>query len=110
MEELIHQLQNRITDLERRFYPLENIMYEQYEKEIELRKSTLIEKEGYSYDVLYTIETDLGKKDIKIKVKAYTEKQALFISNRDIVYPQMSRLKESGKIKWFKTINKQIIK
>lgn len=109
MENKIKELEQRIIDLERRFYPIENIMYEQYEKEIELRKSTLIEKEGYSYKVQYTLETDKGKKDMIVEVKAYTEKQALFISNRDIVYPNMSRLKEEGKIKWFKTINKQIV-
>jgi hypothetical protein len=110
MEDLIQKLEQRIIDLERRFYPIENIMYEQYEKEIELRKSTLINQEGYSYKVQYTLETDKGKKDMIVEVKAYTEKQALFISNRDIVYPNMCRLKDSGKIKWFKTINKQIVK
>ena len=110
MENKIKELEQRIIDLERRFYPIENVMYEQYEKEIELRKSSLIEKEGYNYKVKFKVETDMGCKDVIIEVKAYTEKQALYIGNRDIVYPNMVRLKESGKIKWFKTIDKQIIK
>ena len=59
---------------------------------------------------MFKVETDKGIRDIVFEVKAYTEKQALFIGNRDIVFPNMNRLKESGKIKWFKTINKQIIK
>ena len=106
----IKELEQRIIDLERRFYPIENIMYEQYEKEIELRKSKQIENEGYSYKVQYTLDTDKGKKDIVVEVKAYSVRQALFISNRDIVYPNMCKLKESGKIKWFKTIDKKIVK
>jgi len=110
MENRIKELEQRIIDLERRFYPIENVMYEQYEKEIELRKSTLIEKEGYNYKVQFKVDTDMGCKDIIFEVKAYTEKQALYIGNRDIVYPNMVRLKESGKIKWFKTIDKQIVK
>ena len=73
MEEYIKQLEQRITDLERRFYPIENIMYEQYEKEIELRKSTLIEKEGYSYNVLFIIESDKGRSEIRLSdCKGYT--------------------------------------
>ena len=109
MENKIKELEQRIIDLERRFYPIENIMYEQYEKEIELRKSKQIENEGYSYKVQYTLDTDKGKKDIVVEVKAYSEKQALFISNRDIVYPNMCKLKDSGKIKWFKTLDKKVL-
>ena len=109
--ETIEQLIQRITDLERRFYPIENIMYEQYEKEIEYRKSTLIEKEGYSYNVLFIIETDKGRTQITLKdCKGYTEKQALYLAQRDVVYPNLNRLKQSGKIKWFKIFDKKIIK
>ena len=51
----------------------------------------------------------MGKKDIVIEVRGYSEKQSLFIGNRDIVYPQMSRLKTEGKIQWFKTIDKKVL-
>lgn len=111
MQEYIKQLEQRIIDLERRFYPIENIMYEQYEKEIEFRKSKEIEKEGYSYNVLFIIESDKGRSEITMKdCRGYTEKQALFLAQKDKVYPNMSRLKESGKIKWFKIIDKKIVK
>ena len=106
----VNELLQRITDLERRFYPLEELMYEMYQNEIELRKSKDIENNGYSYKVKFVVDSDIGSKDIVFEVKGYTEKQALFIGNRDVVFPNMSRLKESGKIKWFKTISKEIIK
>jgi len=110
MENRIKELEQRIIDLERRFYPIENIMYEMYEKEIETRKSKDIENNGYSYKVKFVVDTDKGCKDIIFEVKGYTEKQALYIGNRDVVYPNMSRLKDNGTIKWFKTISKEIIK
>jgi capsule polysaccharide export protein KpsE/RkpR len=106
MEQTIEQ---RITDLERRFYPIENVLYTMFEKEIESVKSKEIEDNGYSYKVSFTIETDVVTKEVKFEVKAFSDKQALFIANRDFVFPQMSRLKENGKIKWFKTIDKKII-
>ena len=111
MENKIKELEQRIIDLERRFYPIENIMYEQYEREIESRKATLIEKEGYSYNVLFIVETDKGKTEIHLDdCKGYTEKQALYLAQRDKVYPNMARLKEEGRVKWFKIFDKQIKK
>lgn len=111
MENYIKQLEQRIIDLERRFYPIENIMYEQYEKEIEFRKSKDIEKEGYSYNTLFIVESDKGKVEIHLNdCKGYTEKQALYLAQRDKVYPNMHRLVKEGKIKWFKIFDKQIVK
>ena len=102
-------LEERITELERRFFPIEKVLYERFEKEIEVNKTNDINQNGSLYKIQYTIETDLGKKDIVIEVRGYSEKQSLFIGNRDIVYPQMSRLKTQGKIQWFKTIDKKVL-
>lgn len=109
MEELIEKLQQRITDLERRFYPIEDFLYQTNEKEIESLKSKQIDNEGVSYMVEYVLETDKGIKEVKIKVKAFSEKQAMFIGNRDVIFPQMSRLVKEGKINWFKTKDKKIV-
>jgi capsule polysaccharide export protein KpsE/RkpR len=106
MEQTIEQ---RLTDLERRFYPIESVLYNMFEKEIESVKSKEIEDKGDTYKVSFTIETDVVTKEVNFEVKAFSEKQALFIGNRDYVFPQMSRLKDNGKIKWFKTINKKIL-
>ena len=106
MEQTIEQ---RLTDLERRFYPIESVLYNMFEKEIESVKSKEIEDKGDTYKVSFTIETDVVTKEVNFEVKAFSEKQALFIGNRDYIFPQMSRLKDNGKIKWFKTINKKIL-
>ncbi len=102
-------LEERIIDLERRLLPIATFLYEKYGKEIETIKLDDIERNGTLYKIKYTIETDKGTKDIVIEVKGYSDKQAMFIGNRDIIYPQMSRLQSDGKISWFKTINKQLL-
>jgi hypothetical protein len=102
-------LEERITDLERRLLPIATFLYERYGKEIETIKLEDINQNGELYKIKYTIETDKGTKDIVIEVKGYSDKQAMFIGNRDIIYPQMSRLHSDGKISWFKTINKQLL-
>ena len=110
MEEYIKQLEQRIIDLERRFYPIEHVVYQTSKNEIESFKQQEIDKDGTSYNISARIETDRGITTINFKVKAWSEKQALYYANQNVIYPQMSRLKEEGKIKWFKTISKQIIK
>ena len=110
MEEYIKQLEQRIIDLERRFYPIEHVVYQTSKNEIESFKQQEIDNNGTSYNVSATIETDKGITTINFKVKAWSEKQALYYANENHIFPNMSRLKESGKIKWFKTIDKQIVK
>jgi hypothetical protein len=109
MEEYIKQLEQRIIDLERRFYPIEHVVYQTSKNEIESFKQQEIDNNGNSYNVSASIETDRGITTITFKVKAWSPKQCLFLANRDVIYPQMSRLVNEGKIKWFKTINKEII-
>ena len=110
MEEYIKQLEQRIIDLERRFYPIEHVVYQTSKTEIESFKQQEIDNNGTSYNVSATIETDKGVTTINFKVKAWSEKQALYYANENHIFPNMSRLKDAGKIKWFKTISKQIVK
>jgi hypothetical protein len=104
------ELEQRIIDLERRFFPLEKIMYETSKDKIEELKQQEIDNNGTSYTISAVIETDKGMNTIDFKVKAWTEKQALYYANQNIIYPQMVRLQNDGKIQWFKTISKQIVK
>jgi hypothetical protein len=110
MEEYIKQLEQRIIDLERRFYPIEKVMYDTSKNEIEVYKQQEIDNNGTTYKISATIETDRGTHTINLNVKAWSEKQALYYANEKHIFPNMSRLKDSGKIKWFKTMNKQIVK
>jgi len=106
----INELEKRITDLERRFFPIEKVLYETELKEsIEVKKSEDIERDGTNYTISAIIETDKGNKNIQFNVKAWSEKQALYLANNKVIYPQMSRLQSEGKIRWFKTISKQIV-
>jgi hypothetical protein len=106
----IKELEQRLIDLERRFFPLEKVMYETSKNEIESFKQQEIDNNGTSYTISAVIETDKGTNTIDFKVKAWTEKQALYYANQNVIYPQMVRLQNDGKIQWFKTISKQIVK
>lgn len=103
------ELEQRIIDLERRFFPIEKIMYETSKDKIEVVKQQEIDNNGTSYTISAVIETDKGMNTINFKVKAWTEKQALYYANQNVIFPNMSKLQTEGKIKWFKTISKQII-
>lgn len=105
----IKEIEQRLIDLERRFFPLEKVMYETSKNEIEAFKQQEIDNNGTSYNISATIETDKGINTINFKVKAWTEKQALYYANQNVIYPQMSRLQKEGKIKYFKTIKKEIV-
>ena len=106
----IKELEQRITDLERRFFPIEKVLYEKYRSEIETKKDEDIQRDGTTYKVSALIETDLGRKAIQFEVKAWSEKQALYYANEKIIFPNLTKKKEEGLIKWFKTISKQIVK
>ena len=103
------ELEQRLIDLERRFFPIEKVVYDTSKNKIEEYKQQDIDNNGTYYQVSIVVETDKGKKEIEIGVKAWTEKQALYYANEKYIFPNMTRLKESGKIQWFKTISKEII-
>jgi hypothetical protein len=104
----IKEIEQRLIDLERRFFPIEKIMYETSKNKIEELKQQEIDNNGTSYTISAVIETDKGTNTIDFKVKAWTEKQALYYANQNVIFPNMSKLQTEGKIKWFKTISKQI--
>jgi hypothetical protein len=103
------ELEQRLIDLERRFFPIEKIMFETSNNKIEKYKQQDIDNNGTSYTISATIETDKGVNKIDFKVKAWTEKQALYYANQNVIFPNMSKLQKDGKIQWFKTISKEII-
>lgn len=105
----IEELEQRLTDLERRFFPIEQVVYSTNGEDIERYKSEAIQKDGNTYKVSALIETDKGNKNVQFEVKAWSDKQALFFANRDFIFPNMNRLQSEGKIRWFKTLNKKII-
>ena len=110
MEDYIKELESRITDLERRFFPIEKVINSIHKEEVEEQKRLDIERDGTNYTIKAVIETDRDTKTIQFKVKAWSEKQALYFANDKYIYPNMSRLQTEGKIRWFKTISKEIIK
>jgi len=108
--ETIEELKQRIIDLERRFFPIEKVMYETSKYKIEEYKQQEIDNNGTTYTISAIIETDKGNKSIQFNVKAWSEKQALYYANEKVIFPNMSKLKDNGTIKWFKTIKKEIVK
>lgn len=103
-------LEERIIDLERRFFPIEKVVYETSKNRIEEFKQQEIDNNGTTYTISAVIETDKGNRTIQFEVKSWSEKQALYFANEKVIYPNMSKLQSEGKIRWFKTISKQIIK
>lgn len=106
----IKELEQRIIDLERRFFPIEKALYDTKLKEtIEVKKTEDIERDGTEYRIRAIIETDKGEYTHHFPIKAWTEKQALYYANEKVIYPQMSRLQKEGKVRWFKTKSKEIV-
>jgi hypothetical protein len=102
-------MEERLLSVERRLRALLNILPDDWKQKVEEEKERMIDEEGYEYTISAIIETDKGDKSIKFKVKAWSDKQALYLANDKVIYPQMSRLQSEGKIRFFKTKSKQII-
>ena len=94
----IKELEQRIIDLERRFFPIEKVMYDTSKNQIEGYKQQEIDNSGTEYTIQAEIETDLGVKLIQFKVKAWSPKQALYYANQNIIYPNLSKLINKYKI------------
>jgi hypothetical protein len=100
-------IEERITDLERRFRPIEYVLYRsEFEPLIEQAKGVELNSKGNTYIVTVSFETDKGNYTKVFEQKAYTQKQAEFLCDRDIMHPNLSALKKAGKIKWYKIDNK----
>ena len=102
-------MEERLLSVERRLRALLNILPDDWKQKVEEEKERMIDEEGYEYTISAIIETDKGDKSIKFKVKAWSDKQALYLANDKVIYPQMSRLQSEGKIRFFKTKQKQIV-
>jgi hypothetical protein len=102
-------MEERLLSVERRLRALLNILPDDWKEKVEREKDRMIDEEGYEYTISAIIETDKGDKSIKFKVKAWSDKQALYLANEKVIYPQMSRLQSEGKIRFFKTKHKQIV-
>jgi hypothetical protein len=105
----MNNMEERLLSVERRLRALLNILPDDWKEKVEREKDRMIDEEGYEYTISAIIETDKGDKSIKFKVKAWSEKQALYLANDKVIYPQMSRLQSEGKIRFFKTKHKQIV-
>jgi hypothetical protein len=102
-------IEERITELERRFYPIETVLYQtEFRELIETQKNFEIKNNGNKYFIEVNFQTDKGTYTKVFEVSAYTEKQALFFCDRDILTPNLTELKRLGKIRWYKIINKKV--
>jgi hypothetical protein len=104
-----NSIEERLLSVERRLEALLQSLSDEHKNRIEVIKDDMVKTTGDAYTIQAVIETDKGEKTIKFDIKAWSDKQALFYANRDIIYPNMSKLQSEGKIKWFKTLNKEII-
>ena len=102
-------LEQRLLDLERRFTPIEKVLYNsELEPLIETEKLRDIEMNGNEYTIKVTFETDKGDFVKVIKQKGYTDKQALYLLDKNILQPKMKELQKAGNIRWYKIKSKQI--
>ena len=104
-----NSFEERLLSVERRLEALLESLTDEHKNRIEVIKDTMVKTTGKPYSIQAEIETDKGNRTIKFDVNAWSPKQALFIANRDVIFPNMSKLQSEGKIRYFKTINKQII-
>ena len=104
-------IEERLLDLERRFFPVEKVLYQTEFKDLfeEVKKEN-IQNDGNEYCIEVTIESDKGISPPKqFSVKAYSENQAIYFVQQDIIYPNMNRLKDEGRVKWWKVKSKKCI-
>jgi len=104
-----NNIEERLLSVERRLEALLKSLSDEHKNRIEIIKDEMVRTDGNTYTIQAIIETDLGEKTIKFDVKGWSDKQALFYANRDIIFPNMKKLQDEGKVKWFKTLKKEII-
>lgn len=112
MEDRIKELEERIVSVERRFQALWNSLGEEAHKEIEIETHNLINADPNAevYWLKFVVETDKGNKEFPpFSIRAWSEKQALYLGFQDIVYPKCKQAQDEGKIRYFKTFSKEII-
>ncbi len=107
LEQLLLSIEEKLVSFERRFSSLVKALPDDIAVNYNLEKDKLREKTGTDYSVKFTIDTDKGVKNTQQSiVRAWSEKEAHFLHWDRVVYPQLLRLKNEGKLKWFKNITK----
>jgi hypothetical protein len=107
LEQLLDRLEERILSNERRLLALLNCLTPQMHEKIELEKDRMRLREGVEYMVQMQIETDRGVKNTQeTPIIGWSQKDAEYVYWRDIAYPNLVRMRDEGKIKWFKKVKK----
>jgi len=102
-------MEERLLSVERRLEALLNVLPDSMKEKVEAEKRKMMEETGTDFLCYYQIETDKSTKELEFTVKAWSSAQALYIGWEEIVYPNLRRLQEESKIRWFKR-NKMEVK
>ena len=104
-------MEERLLSVERRLMALLNILPKEWQDKVEEEKFIMRKKTGTKYKVQFLIETDKGTKLITIdNIWAWSDKDAMYVGTVLNVKPQMDRLQSEGKIRFYKIINKKILR
>lgn len=104
-------MEERLLSVERRLIALLNSLPKEMQERVEEEKFILRKETGTQYKVQFLIETDKGTKPITIdNIWAWSDKDAMYVGSVVYVKPEMDRLQSEGKIRFYKVINKKIIK
>ena len=88
-----------------------NSLPKEMQDRVDEEKFILRKETGTKYKVQFLIETDKGTKPITIdNIYAWSDKDAMYVGTVLNVKPEMDRLQSEGKIRFYKIINKKIIK
>jgi len=111
MEDRLKELEERLVSVERRFQALWNSLGDEAHKEIEIETRNLINADPHSfvYTLKFVIETDKGNKVFPpFEIRAWSEKQAYYLGFQDVIYPACKKAQDEGKIRYFKTLSKEV--
>ncbi len=104
-------IEERLLSVERRLTALLNILPPDWCDRLDEEKLVMRKQTGEKYRVQYLIETDKGTKSFTIdEIWAWSEKDAIFVGSMLHIQPNMERLQKEGKIRFYKIINKKILK
>jgi hypothetical protein len=107
LEQLLLSIEEKLVSFERRFSSLVKALPEDMAVNYNLEKDKLRERTGTDYSVKLTIDTDKGVKNTqKTPIIGWSQKDAEYVYWRDIAYPNLVRMRDEGKIKWFKKVKK----
>jgi hypothetical protein len=102
-------MEQRLLSVERRLEALLRALPDSMKEKVEAEKRKMMEETGEDFLCYYEMETDKGTKDIEFTVRAWSSAQALYIGWEETIYPNIKRLQDESKIRWFKR-NKMEVK